>query len=275
MLQTLRDHWPEYLMEAWGLGVFMISAGVFTTLFEYPHSPVHQAIADPLIRRAIVGLAMGLTAVGIIYSPWGQQSGAHLNPALTLTFFGLGKVSLCDAAFYIAAHFLGGLSGVLLVLAALGDKFAQPPVSYVVTVPGPLGALVAFGAETVISFGLMLMVLLTTNIPRLARYTGIFAGLLIALYVAVEAPFSGMSINPARSFASALPSHDWTAIWVYFTAPFLGMFLAAAVYRTVWPQAGVVCAKLNHHGTRTCIFLHCGYQAGASKSGEKHQAHIS
>ena len=70
--RAIREHWPEYLMEAWGLGMFMVSAGLFTTLIEYPQSAVHQAIADPTMRRALVGIAMGLTAIGIIYSPWGQ-----------------------------------------------------------------------------------------------------------------------------------------------------------------------------------------------------------
>jgi aquaporin Z len=71
MMQALRTHWPEYLMEAAGLALFMISAGLFGTLLESPHSAVQQALADPLLRRVLMGLAMGATAVGIIYSPAG------------------------------------------------------------------------------------------------------------------------------------------------------------------------------------------------------------
>ena len=92
MLDALKQHWPEYLMEAAGLGIFMIAAGVGATLLEYPASPVRQAIGDLLVRRILMGLAMGLTAIGIIYSPWGQQSGAHINPSVTAIFFRLGKV---------------------------------------------------------------------------------------------------------------------------------------------------------------------------------------
>ncbi len=257
MIQTLRFHWPEYLMEAALLGLFMISAGVFTTLLEYPHSPVHLAIGSPLIRRALIGVAMGLTAVALIYSPWGQQSGAHFNPAVTLTFLRLKKVAFWDAAFYIIAQLVGGLIGVLLVLAILGDSFAQPPVSYAATVPGPAGVTIAFLAETAISFGLMLMVLYSINIARLSRYTGLLAGLFVAVYITVEAPLSGMSMNPARTIASALPGAVWTALWIYITAPVLGMLLAVDVYRTMRRQTKVHCAKLNHHTTRRCIF--CGY----------------
>ena len=89
MLDALKQHWPEYLMEAACLGVFMISACTFGVVFEYPGSPVHQAIPDPFLRRVLMGLAMGVTAVGIIFSPWGKQSGAHMNPSVTLTFFRL------------------------------------------------------------------------------------------------------------------------------------------------------------------------------------------
>ncbi len=255
--QTLRFHWPEYLMEATLLGLFMISAGVFTTLLEYPQSPIHQAIADPLVRRALIGLAMGLTAVILIYSPWGQQSGAHFNPAVTLTFLRLKKVAFWDAVFYVISQFLGGLIGVWLVLAILGDRFARPPVSYAATTPGPAGLATAFIAETVISFGLMLMVLFITNSSRLSRYTGLFAGLFVFVYITVEAPLSGMSMNPARTFASALPSGMLMNVWIYFVAPVLGMLLAVDAYRTLKRQAVVACAKLNHRTHRRCIF--CGY----------------
>ena len=86
MIDSLTHHWPEYVMEAAGLGFFMISACLFGTIFEHPSSPVRQAITDPLPRRVLMGLAMGLTAVTIIYSPWGKQSGAHVNPSVTLAF---------------------------------------------------------------------------------------------------------------------------------------------------------------------------------------------
>ncbi len=257
MVDAIRRHWPEYLMEAAGLGIFMISAGVFGTILEYPGSPVRQAIADPLLRRSLMGIAMGLTAIGIIYSPWGQQSGAHINPSITLTFFRLGKVKPWDALFYVIAQFAGGVAGVSLVALALRNAFSGQPVNYVDTVPGPLGSGIAFVAELVISFVLIIVVLVTNNIEK-GRFTGLFAGFLVATYITVEAPFSGMSMNPARTFASALPAELWRALWIYFTAPPLGMLLAAETYLRLVGARKVICAKLNHDNEKRCIFR-CGY----------------
>src|ERR1043165_7609958 len=89
MREALRKHWAESVMEAAGLGIFMVSASVFTILLYHPGSPAIQALPEEFPRRILMGMAMGLTAIGIIYSPWGKQSGAHLNPAVTLTFFPL------------------------------------------------------------------------------------------------------------------------------------------------------------------------------------------
>ncbi|MGQ0695239.1 MAG: MIP/aquaporin family protein [Nitrospiraceae bacterium] len=258
--EVVREHWPEYLMEAAGLGIFMVSAAVFTTLFEYPHSVVYAAIPDPLVRRVCIGIAMGLTAIGLIYSPWGKQSGAHLNPAVTLTFFRLGKIEGVDATFYVIAQSLGGLIGVLLSAAAIGAAIEHPAVNYVVTVPGKSGAPLAFLAELCISFGLMLTILLASNHRTLAALTGLMAGCLVATYISIEAPISGMSMNPARTFSSALPAHLWTAFWVYLTAPPMGMLLAAELYVRINGLHRVLCAKLHHVNSARCIFR-CSYIA--------------
>src|SRR5262249_34359306 len=101
MKSALRYHWPEYLIEAAGLGCFMMAAGVLATLIELPTSPVRLAIAGALWRRALLGTGIGLTAIAIIYSRWGKRSGAHLNPAMTVSFFLLGKVAGWDAFFYV------------------------------------------------------------------------------------------------------------------------------------------------------------------------------
>jgi aquaporin Z len=261
MLAALRRHWPEYLMEAFGLGLFMASAGAFAVLLFHPGSPVPSAIPDADIRRVLMGLAMGLTAVVNIYSPWGRRSGAHLNPAATLAFWRLRKVARADAAWYVVAQFVGGLVGATLTAFALREVFVEPPVSAVATVPGPLGAGVAFLAELVISFVLLSVVLRLGG----ARYTGLVVGAMVALYIAVEDPLSGMSMNPARTFASAAVGGRWTALWVYFLAPPLGMLLAAEVHlRRAGRATG--CAKLYHAADVRCIF--CGYRPPAPVPSE-------
>jgi aquaporin Z len=238
----------------------MVSAGLFGTLLFHPGSPVVALLPEPLLRQALMGVIMGLTAIALIYSPWGQQSGAHLNPAVTLTFWRLGKVATWDAAFYVLAQFAGGALGVLAVLAVLGAAFADPPVSYVATVPGPQGIAAALIAEIAIAFGLMTVILLATNTPKLMRLTGVFAGCLVALYITFEAPVSGMSVNPARTLASALPGGLFDALWIYFVGPAAGMLLAVETYRLIRRTPEVICAKLNHHTHRRCIFR-CGYAA--------------
>jgi aquaporin Z len=259
MFAALKEHWPEYLMEAAGLGIFMVSVCVVCTLLEHPGSPVHLTGRDPAVRNILTGLARGLTAVGLIYSAWGKQSGAHFNPAVTLTFWWLGKVRAWDACFYTVAQFLGGLAGVLLAAAMLGRWVADPAVNYAVTVPGPAGEGVAFLAECLISFGLMLVVLIVSNTRRAARFTGLCAGALVAVYFVFERPYSGMSMNPARTFASAVPAQVWTGLWLYFAAPLLGMGVAGEVYLRSFGR--IYCAKLHHDNDKRCIFHH-GYEKG-------------
>jgi aquaporin Z len=258
MTRALRRHWPEYLMEAWGLGTFMVSACLTTALLEHPASGLHRALPDPALRRVLIGLAMGATAIGIVYSPWGKQSGAHINPSLTLGFLRLGKIAPWDAVFYVAAQFAGAAAGVALSAAVLGVALAHPLVNYAVTVPGPAGVGVAGLAELGISFGMMALVLASTSRPRLAPYTGVFCGLTVAAYVALEAPLSGMSMNPARTFGSAVIGHVWTAFWLYLVVPPAAMLAAAELHRRHGAE-GAGCAKLHHENRRRCI--HCEREA--------------
>lgn len=246
-------HWPEYLIEAGAIGVFMVSAAVFAAVLYYPSSPVFGAVSNDLVRRALMGLAMGATAVAIIYSPWGQRSGAHLNPAVTLTFFRLGKVARQDLLGYVIAQFAGAIVGIAAAAAALHGIVSDPSVHYVATRPGPTGDAVAFLAEAAISFVLMLTVLAVSNHARLAPFTGLCAGLLVWTYIMVEAPLSGMSMNPARTLGSAVVAGDYLGLWIYFTAPPLGMLLAAELF-TRSRGARVLCAKLHHPHNGPCIF---------------------
>jgi aquaporin Z len=212
-----------------------------------------------------MGCAMGITAIAIIYSPWGMRSGAHMNPAVTFTFWRLGKVASQDALSYVFAQFAGGIGGVFLIRALLRAWVVHPAVNYAVTTPGSDGWPAAFVAELLISFGLMFAILAVSNIDKIARYTGLVAASLVALYIIFEAPISGMSMNPARTFGSAFSAHVWTALWIYFTAPPLGMILAAETYVRLLGARAVHCAKLHHQNRQRCIFR-CGYAARTAAS---------
>jgi len=241
-------------MEGAELGIFMISACIFTALLEFPRSPVLRLIPNAFIRHALIGLAMALTAVSIIYSGWGKQSGAHMNPAITLTFFRLGKMEPWDAFFYVIAQFVGGASGASLASLLLGMVVTHPAVNYAVTRPGPLGVRVAFVAEMLISFVLLLTVLTVSNSRKLTRYTGLFAASLIATYITFESPLSGMSMNPARTFGSAFAARSFDSLWLYFVAPPIGMLLAAELYVRLHSLKAVHCAKYHHSNNKRCIF---------------------
>ena len=259
-LASVRLHWPEYLMEASLLGAFMVSACLFGVLYGFPQSPVRRAIPSDFSRGLLGGLSMGLTALAIFYSPWGKQSGAHINPSVTLTFFRLGKIKFWDALFYIASQFAGAALGVLLVAQFLEREISHPAVRFAATTPGPRGPWAAFAAEFIIATGMMSAVLYFSNHHRLARFTGLFASILVATYITIEAPFSGMSMNPARSFGSALPSGIWDHFWIYLVAPPLGMIAASEFYLWRAGKIAVKCCKLHHDNDRRCIF--CGANGG-------------
>jgi aquaporin Z len=206
-----------------------------------------------------MGLAMGVTAVAIIYSPWGKRSGAHINPATTLTFLRLGKVEAPDALFYVAAQFAGALGGCLVAGLVLSSLVRHPSVSFAVTLPGPGGLARAFAAEVAIAFLLMTVVLAISNDPRTNRFTGLAAGACVALFITFEAPISGMSLNPARTFGSAAAAMRWEAFWIYLVAPPLGMLAAAELRLRIMGARPVLCAKLHHENNQRCIFR-CGYR---------------
>jgi aquaporin Z len=207
-----------------------------------------------------MGLAMGLTAILLIYSPMGQRSGAHMNPATTVAFLRLGKVAVEDATGYVIAQLFGGIAGVAATSVVLGVLLADPAVNYVVTLPGTQGVAVAWIAELLISCGMMLMVLTVSN-GRLARLTGVCAGVLVMTYIVVEAPISGMSLNPARTLGSAVAAGTWADLWIYFTAPPLGMLLASELYVRARGYGAVFCAKLMHPQSGPCLFR-CAHDLG-------------
>ncbi len=260
-LDSLRLHWPEYLMEGGEVAIYMFAVCTFATLLQHPASPVRLAIGGSAWRRALMGLAVGATVIVIILTPWGKQSGGHFNPALTFAFYRLRNVAPWDALFYVAAQFSGAVGGVAVVTFLIGGAPANEAVRYAMTLPGMQGKALAFAAELLISSSLMLTILVASTRATLARFTPYFVGALYALFITLEAPLSGASMNPARTFGPAFLARYWLALWIYFIAPTLGMLIAAEAFLQARRGVPPYCAKLHHANNKRCIFLHHGVES--------------
>ena len=249
MLHALTHHWRAYLLEALGLMAFMLGAGAFGTLFMYPGSPIAQAIPSDLLKRTGLGASMGLVTFAIV-TAIGGKTGAHINPAVTLAFWWQGKIRWWDAIFYNVAQFVGACLAPVLLLAAIGSPFAHGTVRYATSQPRADGTGIAFAAEFAISYALMLVILFVLDSKRIAPALPAIVGAMIALFITFESPLSGMSMNPARSFGSALTADEWNGIWLYFVAPIAGMLLAVEthrLFRAVVRRAGGASAETAPH----------------------------
>jgi aquaporin Z len=240
----------------------MVTAAGMATLLQHPSSPLAGWSDIPLLQRVPMGVAMGVTSAVLIYSPLGARSGAHMNPAVTLTFLRLQKIAPVDAAGYVIAQCAGGLVGIAIATWVFAGLPAHPAVNYAATVPGSTGPAIAFAAEMAMSFVLMLAVLRMSNTPRFARFTGLGASLLVATYIIVEAPVSGMSMNPARTLGSNVFASALSTLWIYFIAPTAGMLLAGEWHARRYGRVRIRCAKLYHPASVRCIFQ-CGHKEPA------------
>lgn len=251
---STRERLVACLLDGALLSLFMVSACVFALLLFHPDFPASRLLPSQHLRRGLMGLAMGLTCVALVYSPWGRRSGAQMNPSATLAFVTLGRMRRSDAAGYVAAQVGGAVLGIAAVHLAARELVAHGSVRYVATVPGPSLA-AAWLAEFAMAFGLMTVVLAVAASRRHAALAGLAAGMLVALFIWIEAPVSGMSLNPARSLGSALFAGEWESLWLYASAPPVGMWLAARL-RRMFARGDRVCAKLCHLEADRCV--HCG-----------------
>lgn len=157
-----------------------------------------------------------------------------MNPAITLTMCLLKKISIGNAFFYCCFQIAGGTLGVYLVYYFFPTYMSHSSVNYVVTVPGIQGQQGAIIGEATISFLLMFVTLITSNSKSFKNMTGLVSGFLIMNFVAFESPFSGFSMNPARTIASAWPANVWTSWPLYMLVPPLAMLAAAALYNLLF-----------------------------------------
>lgn len=246
-----RDYAAEFA------GTFLLLLiGLSAVVIDFAHgSPVPRWLPDENLRRLLTGIVFAGGATAIVYSPLGKTSGGHINPAVTLAFLRLRKITGLSATWYMLAQFAGALAGALAVRLLWGNLAVD--VDLGATIPGRGGWPASLLAEIAITFLLVTLILRFVDEPSLQRFTPLAAGALVAFLVFVEAPLSGTSLNPARSFGPAVVSPDYTRIWVYLVAPPLGALLAVALYRRSRPT--VRCGKLIHVDGYACRFLDCEY----------------
>jgi aquaporin Z len=204
----------------------MISACFFSAVLFGRGGLLVSVVPDPF-KFVLLGVLMGATALFIFYSPFTSGSGSHINPAVTLAFLRLNKIGGWDSLFYIIFQLVGGTTTVYIMAYFMGANLTAAPLHDVATVPGKFGPGIAAITEVSIAFIMMSVILFTSDHAMLKRYTRMISGCLVCVFVMIAGPISGFGMNPARSFASALPSNVWTSFWIYICMPLAGMLGAA------------------------------------------------
>lgn len=206
-------------------------------------SPVRIGPLD--LRLLAIGAFFGLLAAAVAISPLGRRSGAHLNPAVTLGFLLRGHVHRHDVAGYMIGQVLGALVASAIFTAALGGWADQ--VNDAVTQPGPhIGAAAATGIEAGLTGCLLFVIFNMVSSKRTARWTPAVVTAVLAGLILAGAPYTGASMNPARSLGPAAVSGHWNLLWVYFLGPALGAVAAAIAFRFLLPERQTLTAKLFH-----------------------------
>jgi aquaporin Z len=237
-------HPVEWSCELLGTALLLIG-GLSSICLDFgPNSPIARHLPSHSWRLLLTGLLFAGSGSLVAISPLGRRSGAHLNPVVTLAFWLRGNVHPHDLLGYSVSQFAGALLGTAVVDVLWGSTARA--VNFGATLPGHgLDGLQAAGVELLMTASLVLAILLMTSHPKSARWTPLVVWLLIAALVWQGAPFTGTSLNPARSFAPALFGHKLSIYWVYVVGPVAGSLLAAGLHR-VLPGDAPVTAKLFH-----------------------------
>ncbi len=257
--------WPAYAAELAGT-FFMVAWGLSAVvLMMSAASPIARLLPSARLRLLVTGCLFAAGGTAVVYSPLGQRSGGHINPAVSVNFWILGKMRTPDMIVYAAAQCAGATAGAGLVRLAWG-RWARS-VESGVTRPAPwLPPAAAAALELLITASLVGVILLFLSRPRLHRWTGLAAGIWVALVVFAEAPLTGASLNPARSLGPALVTGDTRDLWVYFAGPLGGAALAALLWKRgrAAHRRRPACAKLFHTRRYRCHLPDCRLGADAA-----------
>jgi aquaporin NIP len=196
--------------------------GTFALVFCGTGAVMSNEIFDGALGNIGIAVTFGFVVIAVIYA-FGHISGAHINPAVSIAFWAAKRFEAKKLLIYIPAQ----LIGATLASLTLSVLFKDFQTSFGVTTPS-INVWSAFIFEVLLSFLLMLVIL---NVSSGAHEQGLMAGIAIGGTVLLEAmfagPATGASMNPARSFAPALVSGELSYLWIYLTAPVIGMLLAS------------------------------------------------
>lgn len=247
---TVRDDDPGlrgrlFLSELAGTAFLLLVGLSIVILMWGEGGPGARLVPDEGLRRAITGFLFGTTGGAIALSVVGKTSGAHINPAVTLAFWLMGRMSPGTVAVYVAAQLLGAALGCVPLLAwgALGRS-----VAFGATLPGAgYRTRDVLLGEAATTFALVVLLCVFLGFRRLRGFTPFTMPILYAVMVFLESPVSGTSTNPARSFGPALVSGRWNLWWVYWAGPVFGTIAATLVCSALAKRIEV--AKLYHFET--------------------------
>jgi aquaporin Z len=250
-----------YAAEAAGTALLVFGGLSVVILINSPEGPVAPLIPEAGLRRAIAGFLFGSIGAAIAFSPLGRISGAHINPAMTLAFWLEDKIKWRDALFYVLAQCAGAVVGAaaLLVWGKMGWSLEEGA-----TFPGAgWGAGWAVAGETLCGFLLVALIFVMAAGRATRPYTPLVNPVLFCLLVWLEAPVSGASANPARSFGPAVVAGAWQDHWVYWAGPCLGACLAVAAVRH---------PLLARQRPKEARLFHFGHPGGLSPRGRTRAA---
>ena len=243
--ESARDasvRWRLFLSEVIGTAA-LIFAGLSLVIWMWGEgTPMARLVPNELVRSAITGFLFGCVGGGIALSRVGSESGAHINPAVTMGFWMMRKLDARAAAGYIVAQLLGAGLGALPLLAwgAMGRSIA-----FGATIPGRgYATSTVLMGEVVTTFGLVTTLCIFLGFRHLRPFTPFTMPLLYGVMVPLESHLSGTSTNPARSFGPSLISGQWDGWWIFWAGPMVGMLIAIVVCSSIARRIEV--AKLYH-----------------------------